>query len=103
MILKTFVESLVWWTSEGPVLVEGELRDGRLSVVASRRGTELGQPEAERLFRPRAPGTGGGSKIGLFVAQGVASVQGGTAVVRVEDGTLSFILDVPAAAGEPAR
>jgi TrmH family RNA methyltransferase len=97
LILEAFIESLVWWTNEGPVRVAGSVRDGRLVLEVSRRGTELGQDDAERLFHPRAPGTGAGSKIGLFVALGVASAQGGTASALVRDG-LTFILDVPAGA-----
>jgi K+-sensing histidine kinase KdpD len=95
LVLEAFVESLVWWASEGPVLVEGDVRDGRLSVEARRAETELTQDDAERLFRPRAPGTGSGSKIGLFVALGVAEAQGGDVSARVSNGELSFRLDLP--------
>jgi TrmH family RNA methyltransferase len=95
LVLEAFVESLVWWASEGPVRVEGRVRDGRLSVQARRAETELTQEQAERLFRPRAPGTGAGSKIGLFVALGVAEAQGGSVSARVADGTLAFTLDLP--------
>jgi RNA methyltransferase, TrmH family len=95
LVLEAFVESLVWWASEGPVRVEGRVRDGRLSVEARRAETELTQEQAERLFRPRAPGTGSGSKIGLFVALGVAEAQGGGVSARVVDGTLTFTLDLP--------
>jgi TrmH family RNA methyltransferase len=94
-ILEAFIESLVWWTNEGPVLVDGALHDGRLVLEVSRTGTELTQGDAERLFRPRAPGTGAGSKIGLFVALGIAAAQGGTASVRVASDVLTFVLDVP--------
>jgi TrmH family RNA methyltransferase len=94
LVLESFIESAVWWTTEGPVRVEGSLRDGRFRLEVSRRGTTLEQEDAERLFLARAPGTGSGSKIGLFVALGVASVQGGTASVRVRDG-LTFVLDIP--------
>jgi TrmH family RNA methyltransferase len=103
MILEAFIESLVWWTNEGPVEVRGALRADRLSLEVTRGGTELSQQDAERLFRPRPPGSGAGSKIGLFVALGVAAAQGGTASVRVEGGTLSFLLDVPAGAAAPGR
>jgi RNA methyltransferase, TrmH family len=99
LVLEAFIESVVWWTNEGPVRVEGSLRDGRLGLEVSRRGTTLEQEDAERLFLARAPGTGSGSKIGLFVAFGVASVQGGTASVRVGDG-LTFVLDIPAGLGD---
>ena len=43
LVLEAFVESLVWWASEGPVRVEGRVRDGRLSVEARRAETELTQ------------------------------------------------------------
>ncbi|MGZ8636661.1 MAG: TrmH family RNA methyltransferase [Actinomycetota bacterium] len=100
-ILEAFIESLVWWTNEGDVVAEGSLDDGRLRIDVSRTGTELTQAEAERLFTPRPPGTGAGSKIGLFVALGIASAQGGTASVLVEGGRLAFVLDVPAGVGSP--
>jgi TrmH family RNA methyltransferase len=100
MILEAFIESLVWWTNAGPVLVDGSTRGDRLLLEVSRAGTALSQPEAERLFHPRDPGAGAGSKIGLFVALGVASAQGGSASVRVDGDTLTFLLDVPTGRGE---
>jgi signal transduction histidine kinase len=96
LVLEAFIESLVWWTSEGPVRISAERRDGRLLVRAFRRETALTREEAPRLFEPRAPGTGAGSKIGLWVALGVAEAQGGTATVEVQDG-VRFVLDVPSA------
>jgi RNA methyltransferase, TrmH family len=95
LVLEAFVESLVWWASEGPVMIEGSLRDGHLVVEARRSEARLSQEEADRLFLPRAPGSGSGSKIGLFVAQGVAAAQGGTATAVVVDSALVFRLDLP--------
>jgi K+-sensing histidine kinase KdpD len=95
LVLEAFVESLVWWAREGPVRVDARIRDGWLSVEARRAETELTQEQAERLFRPRAPGTGAGSKIGLFVALGVAEAQGGSVSARVTDDTIAFTLDLP--------
>ena len=51
----------------------------------------------EALFEPRRPGTGGGSKIGLFVVRGVAEAQGGSAWGSVEDGRLVLRLRLPLA------
>jgi TrmH family RNA methyltransferase len=102
LVLEAFVESLVWWTNEGPVRVRGSVDRWRLVLEVSRRGVELTQEEADRLFRPRGPGSGAGSKIGLFVALGVAAAQGGTASVRVDD-ELTFVLDVPTTVREPGR
>lgn len=96
LVLEAFIESLVWWTNEGPVRISGAIEGGRLVIEACRSDTELSQQEAERLFRPRAPGMGAGSKIGLFVALGVAEAQGGSASARA-DGSLCFVLDIPAA------
>jgi len=94
LVLEAFIESLVWWTSEGPVRVVAERRGDRLVLETRRGGAELTPEEAERLFRPRPPGSGGGNKIGLFVARGVAEAQGGSASARV-DGGLTFRLEVP--------
>jgi TrmH family RNA methyltransferase len=94
LVLEAFTESLVWWTNEGPVEVRAERRDARLLVTAFRRGTELDPTVAPNLFQPRAPGTGAGSKIGLWVARGVAEAQGGTAEVEVDDG-VRFVLELP--------
>lgn len=95
LVLEAFVESLMWWASEGPVRVDARVEDGCLHVEAARAQTDLSQEDAERLFLPRAPGTGSGSKIGLFVAQGVAEAQDGTVSARVRDGVLRFELELP--------
>ncbi len=94
LILEAFVESVVWWTSEGPIRMRGSVRDGLLRLETYRRGTTLDVDEANGLFRPRAPGTGAGSKIGLYVAHGVARSQGGDVRAEVEDG-LRFVLELP--------
>ncbi len=95
LVLEAFVEALVWWTNDGPVAISAERRDDHLTVRAFRRGTTLSPEEAPRLFQPRAPGTGSGSKIGLWVALGVAEAQGGTAAIEVDEG-VRFVLEVPA-------
>jgi two-component system sensor histidine kinase KdpD len=97
LVLEAFVESLVWWANRGPVQIGASLGDGRLVVHARRAETTLSQEDADRLFRPRGPGSGSGSKIGLFVAQGVAAAQGGNASAIVSDGALTFRLDLPVA------
>jgi len=94
--LYAFVESVVWWAREGPVHVSASKGGERLRVRVRRAGTELEPGEIERLFEPRRPGTGAGSKIGLFVARGVAEAQGGSATAEVRGGELAFVLDLPA-------
>lgn len=102
LVLEAFVEAEVWWAGEGPIRVTGDLHKGRLLLEVFRAGTELTPEKAATLFEPRAPGAGAGSKIGLFVAHGVAEAQGGTTAVEVADGGLRFRLDVPTAGGEQA-
>lgn len=94
LCIEAFVEALKWWGLEGPIRVRAEVANGRLHVEVARAGTELTPAAAARLFQPRAPGTGSGSKIGLFVSRGVAEAQGGTATVEVGR-DLRFVLDVP--------
>ena len=93
--ILAFIESLVWWTRIGPVYVDAGRREGRLHVWVSRAGADLDTQTAEALFVPRRPGEGAGSKIGLFVARGVAEAQGGRAWAEVEGDRLSFHLELP--------
>ncbi|MEX0756220.1 MAG: TrmH family RNA methyltransferase [Actinomycetota bacterium] len=96
-VLGAFVEGQIWFGWEGAIDVDARIDDGRLVVVVTRTGTELDDDGAETLFLPRRPGTGSGSKIGLFVSRGIAESQGGTATARVRDGRLEFRLEVPVA------
>jgi TrmH family RNA methyltransferase len=102
LVLEAFAEAEVWWAGEGPIRVTARRSDGRLLLEAFRAGTQLTDEGAAALFQPRAPGTGAGSKIGLFVAHGVAEAQGGTVGVEVDGGGLRFRLDVPAGDAEQA-
>jgi signal transduction histidine kinase len=75
-IVVAMVEGAVWWAEEGPIEVDVE--GGPLATVRVRRGHPSVAPdEVERIFLPRAPGSGSGSKIGLFVARGLAEAHGG--------------------------
>lgn len=93
--ILSFVEALVWWGREGPITIEGRNEGDRLEVTVWRDGADLGAQDVESLFAARRPGTGSGSKIGLFVSRGVAEAQGGKAWGDVADGRLSFHLEVP--------
>ena len=94
--IYAFAEALVWWTQEGPILVSGRVDAGRLIVEATREGTDLSEEGAENLFLPRRPGSGGGSKIGMYVARAVAEAQGGTVTASVGQGGLTLRLELPA-------
>lgn len=96
--ILAFVEAQAWWGREGPISIEGGRVRDRLELTVWRDGTELTLEDAEGLFAARRPGTGAGSKIGLFVTRGVAEAQGGRAWAEVKDGRLSFHLVIPLAA-----
>ena len=93
--LLAFAESLVWWTDDGPIEVRAERSGSAMHVWASRRGTQLDAAAAEALFAPRRPGEGAGSKMGMYVARGVAEAQGGRTWAEVDDAALSFHLQLP--------
>jgi len=97
--MLSFVEALVWWGGEGPITIEGGRRDDVLSITAWRAGAELDADGVEALFVARRPGSGGGSKIGLFVTRSVARAQGGRAWGDADGGRLAFHLELPLSAG----
>jgi len=93
-ILTALVEACRWWGEEGPVRIEVE--PGPPVVVrVSRSKTALDRERARELFGPRPPGSGGGSKVGLFVANGLAKAHGGTLEVDVDD-RIEFVVTLPA-------
>ncbi|MDQ4108611.1 MAG: HAMP domain-containing histidine kinase [Actinomycetota bacterium] len=94
--IMAFVEALAWWGDEGPIRVGGAVRDGRLLVSAS-RGAGTATTDVDTLFEARRPGTGGGSKIGLYVARRVAEAQGGRAWGELTEGRLTFHVELPIA------
>src|SRR5439155_10109672 len=93
-IVAGLVEAAQWWGERGPVRLE--VRGGELRVW--REGTSFSPQQAEDLFAPRRPGTGGGSKVGLFVAKGLAEAHGGMLLVEARGG-IRFEVRLPGAAG----
>ena len=99
-ILLAFCGSLVWWGQEGEIVVDGD-SDGRsFELRVSRPGAGMDEDDVEALFTPRRPGEGAGSKIGLYVARGVAESQGGRCWGSADGGRLTFHLELPV---DPSR
>ena len=93
------IEAVGWWGEEGPIRLSARRVGADVQVEVFRAGTRLTARDAEGLFAPRPPGSGAGSKIGLFLARGVAEALGGAAAAEVDEG-LRLRLRVPA---EPPR
>ena len=96
--LLAFTEALVWWGREGPIRIAAERRGDRLTVTASRSAVD--DVDVDALFRARQPGTGGGSKIGLYVARRVAEASGGRAWAERSGDRLTFHVEVPVSGPE---
>jgi len=89
------VEAATWWGREGPIEVSS-LVEGNVAVVEFFRAGAAEPPGGvESLFVPRKPGTGAGSKIGLFVARGIAEAHGGKAEAEVTSQGLRLRLFLP--------
>src|SRR5205085_185279 len=86
MLKGIVIEAEAWWGHDGPIRVSATSQDAYVDVEVFRSGTNLTQHDADGLFAPRPPGSGAGSKIGLFVARGVAEALGGSATAMVADG-----------------
>ena len=94
--ILAFLEALVWWGKEGPIRVQAGRSEGMLRMSVSRSGADLTQEQVEELFLARRPGSGAGSKIGLFVTRGVVQAQGGRVWGSLDGGRLTFHLEMPA-------
>jgi TrmH family RNA methyltransferase len=89
-VIAALVEAAQWWGEQGPVIVRVNPNEVRIE----RRGSSFDADTAGNLFAPRQAGTGGGSKVGLFVARGLADAHGGSVEVEAHDG-IRFVLRLP--------
>jgi RNA methyltransferase, TrmH family len=100
-ILLALIEGAQWWGDSGPVRVR-VAADPVPAVTVSRECSDLDAVAVEAMFAPRPPGTGGGSKVGLFVARGLVEAHGGTLEVDA-DHPVTFRATLPPALPAGAR
>jgi TrmH family RNA methyltransferase len=94
-IVAGLVEAAQWWGQDGPVRID--VSGPRLRVW--RQGGDLGEGQIRALFAPREPGTGGGSKVGLFVAKRLVDALGGSLEPEATNGA-GFVVTLPTAEPE---
>jgi TrmH family RNA methyltransferase len=92
-VLLALVEGAQWWGDSGPVRVDvaGEPAP---TITVSRRCSDLDAGSLDAMFAPRPPGSGGGSKVGLFVARALVEAHGGSLDVHA-DGSVTFTVTLP--------
>jgi len=98
-MLFALVEAAAWWGESGPVRIAVGA-DPDPFVEVRRDGSSLDATAASSLFRPREPGSGGGSKVGLFVARALARAHGGRIDVEAGD-AVRFRLSLPQSERSP--
>jgi K+-sensing histidine kinase KdpD len=96
-MLIAMAESAQWWGEKGPVQLE-VTAEAEPSVTVSRAGPSLEPEVVAEFFHPRTPGSGAGSKVGLYVARALADAQGGRLEMAGEDG-IHLTLTLPAWSG----
>jgi RNA methyltransferase, TrmH family len=93
IIMVALIEAAHWWGEEGPVRIR--VSGGNEPVLSvERSGSTLDEHAGPGLFRPRSPGTGGGSKVGLFVAKDLAEAMGARLSVQARP-DVRFSLTLP--------
>jgi TrmH family RNA methyltransferase len=94
-VLEALIEASRWWGSEGPVSIQVEARPNP-TITVGRRGGSADLAWAGDVFAAREAGSGGGSKVGLYVAKGLAEAHG--ASIRAEAGHgIGFVVTFPSA------
>lgn len=95
--LAACVELCVWHATEGPIEIMGAVEHGILRIRVTRDGCSLEAAGLEALFTPRLAGSGHGTKLGPYVARGVARSFGGDLEATMSEGRLRLVLSVPVA------
>jgi signal transduction histidine kinase len=94
--VRAMVRAAAWWGREGPIRLAVRPGVDDAAVEVLRRGPDLDPTDVETLFEAGLSGPGGGVRLGLFVARGVAQAHGGSLSADVSDDLrLTLSLPVP--------
>jgi signal transduction histidine kinase len=103
-IVTNLLANALHWTPKGGRVDLGlDTHDGEVRVAVSDTGPGIAPEETERIFRPFWSGDGGGTGLGLTIAQNLAAALGGRLELDSEPGRGSrFVLVLPVKVPQPA-
>jgi signal transduction histidine kinase len=101
-VLDQLVENAVKYSPEGGIVrVEARRRPDAVEITVADEGVGIPPSQRERIFSKfyrAGDDQGGGTGLGLFIAQGLVSAMGGRIWVDSEEGRGSrFTFELPAA------
>jgi signal transduction histidine kinase len=103
IVTNLIANALHWTPAGGRVDVALDAHDGEVMVAVSDTGPGIDPEEEERIFRPFWSGDGGGTGLGLTIAQNLALALGGRLELDSEPGRGSrFVLFLPVQVAQPA-
>jgi two-component system sensor histidine kinase BaeS len=102
-IVTNLIANALHWTPEGGrVELSLDTQNGEVMVAVSDTGPGIDPQEKERIFRPFWSGDGGGTGLGLTIAQNLAVALGGRLELDSEPGRGSrFVLVLPVRVAQP--
>ena len=103
IVTNLIANALHWTPAGGRVDLSLDTRNGEVMVAVSDTGPGIDPQEEERIFRPFWSGDGGGTGLGLTIAQNLAVALGGRLELDSEPGRGSrFVLVLPVRVVQPA-
>jgi signal transduction histidine kinase len=102
IVTNLIANALHWTPAGGRVDLSLDTQNGEVMVAVSDTGPGIDPQEEERIFRPFWSGDGGGTGLGLTIAQNLALALGGRLELHSELGRGSrFVLVLPVRVAQP--
>jgi signal transduction histidine kinase len=103
IVTNLIANALHWTPAGGRVDLSLDTQNGEVMVAVSDTGPGIDPQEEDRIFRPFWSGDGGGTGLGLTIAQNLAVALGGRLELDSEPGRGSrFVLVLPVRVAQPA-